>query len=137
MSKDKNKSTTINVQGTAISIISQRDDDYICITDMAAKFGDSDLIYSWMRNRNTLEFIGIFEKLHNPDFKSIEFETFKKEAWLNSFSMKPKKWILANIESKNAEFIRMGLSQAERLKSSMPLPLVNCNSCLGIASLKN
>lgn len=95
MSKDKNKTTTINVQGTAISILSQRDDDYICITDMAAKFGDSDLIYSWMRNRNTLEFLGIWEQLHNPDFKGIEFETFKKEAGLNSFSLTPKKWIEA------------------------------------------
>ena len=95
MSKDKNKTTTINVQGTAISILSQHDDDYICITDMAAKFGDSDLIYNWMRNRNTLEFLGIWEQLHNPNFKGLEFETFKKEAGLNSFSLTPKKWIEA------------------------------------------
>jgi hypothetical protein len=91
----KNKQSSINVQGTAISIISHSDDDYICITDMAAKFGDSELIYNWMRNRNTLEFLGIWEQLHNPDFKGLEFETFKKEAGLNSFSLTPKKWIAA------------------------------------------
>ena len=95
MSTAKNKQTSINVQGTAISIISHSDDDYICITDMAAKFGDSELIYNWMRNRNTLEFLGIWEQLHNPDFKGVEFETFKKEAGLNSFSLTPKKWIAA------------------------------------------
>lgn len=91
----KNKQTSINVQGTAISIISHSDDDYICITDMATKFGDSELIYNWMRNRNTLGFLGIWEQLHNPDFKGVEFETFKKEAGLNSFSLTPKKWISA------------------------------------------
>ncbi|MGZ8955039.1 MAG: KilA-N domain-containing protein [Methylovulum sp.] len=95
MSTAKNKQSSINVQGTAISIISHSDDDYICITDMAAKFGDSELIYNWMRNRNTLEFLGIWEQLHNPDFKGLEFETFKKEAGLNSFSLTPKKWIAA------------------------------------------
>jgi len=95
MSTAKNKQSSINVQGTAISIISHSDDDYICITDMAAKFGDSELIYNWMRNRNTLEFLGIWEQLHNPDFKGFEFETFKKEAGLNSFSLTPKKWIAA------------------------------------------
>jgi len=95
MTTPKNKQSSINVQGTAISVLSQSDEDYICITDMATKFGDSDLIYNWMRNRNTLEFLGIWEQLHNPDFKGLEFETFKKEAGLNSFSLTPKKWIAA------------------------------------------
>ena len=46
---------------------------------MAKKFGDDSLIYSWMRNRNTLEFLGIWEQIHNPDFKGSEFETFKRQ----------------------------------------------------------
>jgi len=75
----KEKKTTINVQGTVIAILSQKDDDFICLTDMAKKFGGDDLIYSWMRNRNTLEFLGIWEKIHNLDFKGSEFDTFKKE----------------------------------------------------------
>jgi hypothetical protein len=91
----KEKKSTINVQGTAIAIVSHKEDDYICLTDMAKKFGGDDLIYSWMRNRNTLEFLGIWEQIHNPDFKGGEFETFKKDAGLNSFHLTPKKWIEA------------------------------------------
>lgn len=91
----KEKKATINVQGTAITILSQKEDDYICLTDMAKRFGGDDLIYSWMRNRNTLEFLGIWEQMHNPCFKGGEFETFKKEAGLNSFHLTPKKWIEA------------------------------------------
>lgn len=89
----KEKKSTISVQGTAITILSQKEDDYICMTDMAKRFGGDDLIYSWMRNRNTLEFLGIWEQIHNSDFKGGEFETFKKEAGLNSFHLTPKKWI--------------------------------------------
>lgn len=89
----KEKKSTINVQGSAITILSQKDDDFICLTDMAKKFGGDDLIYSWMRNRNTLEFLGIWEQIHNPEFKGGEFDTFKKEAGLNSFRLTPKKWV--------------------------------------------
>lgn len=91
----KDKKSTINVQGTEIVIISQNENDFISLTNMANKFGGDDLIYSWMRNRNTLEFLGIWEQLHNPIFKGGEFETFKKEAGLNSFHLTPKKWIEA------------------------------------------
>ena len=89
----KNKKSTINVQGAAITILSQHDSDYISLTNMANKFGGDDLIYNWMRNRNTLEFLGIWEQIHNPDFKGVEFDTFKKEAGLNSFRLTPKKWV--------------------------------------------
>ena len=91
MSKDKK--STINVQGAAITVMTQHEDDFISLTDMSRKFGDDTLIYSWMRNRNTLEFLGIWEQIHNPGFNSGEFETFKKEAGLNSFHLSPKKWI--------------------------------------------
>jgi hypothetical protein len=89
----KDRKTIINVQGTAINIFSKREEDFICLTDMAKKFGGDDLIHSWMRNRNTVEFLGIWEQLHNPHFKGVEFDTFKKEAGLNSFHLTPKKWI--------------------------------------------
>jgi hypothetical protein len=91
----KEKKSTINVQGTAITILSQKEDDYICLTDMANKFGGDDLIYNWMRNRNTVEFLGIWEQIHNPGFKGVEFDTFKNEAGLNSFRLTPKKWVEA------------------------------------------
>ncbi|MGB4767525.1 MAG: KilA-N domain-containing protein [Rugosibacter sp.] len=91
----KAKKSTIEVQGTAIAIVSSSDHDFISLTDMAKKFGDDSLIYNWMRNRNTLELIGIWEQIHNPDFKGLEFETFRKQAGLNSFSLTPRKWIEA------------------------------------------
>jgi KilA-N domain len=62
---------------------------------MVKGFGDDTMIYSWMRNRNTLEFIGIWEELNNPDFKGNEFVTFKTQAGLNSFNLTPRKWIEA------------------------------------------
>ena len=87
------KKSTIEVQGTAIAIVSSSDYDFISLTDMAKKFGDDSLIYNWMRNRNSLELIGIWEQIHNPEFKGLEFETFRKQAGLNSFSLTPRKWI--------------------------------------------
>ncbi len=68
--------------------------DYICITDIAKyKTNEPDVVISsWMRNRNTIEFLGVWEILNNPDFKPSEFEGFKKEAGLNAFTLSPKKW---------------------------------------------
>jgi hypothetical protein len=91
----KDKKTIIQVQGTSINIVSTNETDYISLTDMSKKFGTDELIYSWMRNRNTLEFLGIWEQIHNTDFKGGEFETFKKEAGLNSFHLTPRKWVEA------------------------------------------
>ena len=81
----KAKKSTINVQGFAIDVLTLNGEDFISLTDMTRKFGGDDLIYSWMRNRNTVEFLGIWEQIHNPGFKGGEFETFKKAAGLNSF----------------------------------------------------
>ena len=91
----KPKKSIIEVQGASIVVMNQNQQDFICLTDMAKKFGDDILIYSWMRNRNTLEFIGVWEQIHNPNFKGIEFETFRNQAGLNSFSLTPRKWIEA------------------------------------------
>lgn len=86
---------TISVKGSVINVIDYQDSDFISLTDMAGNFGDDTLIYSWMRNRNTLEFIGIWEELNNPDFKGNEFVTFKMQAGLNRFNLTPRKWISA------------------------------------------
>jgi hypothetical protein len=88
----KAKRNNIEVQGATIQILSRENEDYISLTDMAKKFGDDVLIYSWMRNRNTLEFIGLWEKIHNSNFKGHEFETFRRQAGLNTFSLSPRKW---------------------------------------------
>jgi len=76
------KSKKITVKGSEVTIIEYLDTDYLSLTDMVKGFGDDTMIYSWMRNRNTLEFIGIWEKIHNPDFKGNEFVTFKSQAGL-------------------------------------------------------
>ena len=90
-----NKKKTIKIKEHEIIIIEKGFDDYISLTDMAKGFGDDTMIYSWMRNRNTLEFIGIWEEMNNPNFKGNEFVTFKSQAGLNSFNLTPRKWIEA------------------------------------------
>ncbi|MCB9361435.1 MAG: KilA-N domain-containing protein [Flavobacteriales bacterium] len=89
------KVSKIEVENKLISIVRQNEDDYICLTDMIRDESGSDHIRNWMRNRNTVEFIGLWETLHNPNFKGVEFDTFRKEAGLNNFNLTPKKWIEA------------------------------------------
>ena len=77
------KVKTIYVKGTTVSILSFRDEDYISLTDMLkAKDGDF-FISDWLRNRNTVEFLGIWESVHNPDFNYGEFAIIKSQAGLN------------------------------------------------------
>jgi len=85
----------ITVKNTDVVVISLNDTDYISLTDIAKHKTDdsSAVIGNWMRNRNTLEFLGIWETLYNTNFKPLEFEGFKKEAGLNAFTMSPLKWI--------------------------------------------
>ncbi len=85
----------INVKDTSVSVVSINDADYISLTDIAKyKTDDSSaVIANWMRNRNTIEFLGLWEILYNPDFKPLEFEGFKKEAGLNAFTMSAQKWV--------------------------------------------
>jgi len=87
------KKKKLFVKGTEISIIKFNNEDYISLTDMIKSFGDETIIYNWLRNRNTIEFLGIWEQLNNPYFKPIEFDRFKKQAGLNSFILSPKKWV--------------------------------------------
>ena len=86
----------LEVLDTSITMLGRKRDDYISLTDIA-KYKDSsasnEIIRNWLRNRNTIEFLGIWEKIYNPDFKHVEFDGFKKEAGLNSFTLSPKKWI--------------------------------------------
>src|SRR6185436_9554997 len=84
---------TLSVNGSSVSIFKFNEQDYISLSDMVRGFGDENLIYNWLRNRNTLEFIGIWEKLYNPDCKPVEFDRFKLEVGLNTFKLSPKKWI--------------------------------------------
>jgi hypothetical protein len=89
----KSKKLTIDVLGTSITVITQGDEDYISLTDMLkAKDGDF-FISDWLRNRNTVEFLGIWERVHNPDFNYGEFATIKSQAGLNSYRISVKDWV--------------------------------------------
>jgi len=92
----KAKKSTIEVKGAAVTVLSQNQQDFICITDIA-RYKDAErtdyLISNWLRNRNTIEFLGIWEQLNNPGFNSIEFDGIRKQAGLNSFILTAKRWI--------------------------------------------
>jgi hypothetical protein len=92
----------IKVQDTEITIITNEDKDFISLTDMAGAKGNesraADVIKNWLRNRYTIEFLGVWEIIHNPDFKVVEFDHFRKQAGLPSFVLSCSDWI----ESTNA-----------------------------------
>ncbi|KAB3530686.1 KilA-N domain-containing protein [Alkaliphilus serpentinus] len=87
---------TIQAKGIDIAIYTEDfRNEFISLTDIARYKSDepNDAIKNWMRNRDTIEFLGLWESLHNPSFKPVEFDGFKKEAGLNAFTMSPTKWI--------------------------------------------
>jgi hypothetical protein len=90
------KIRTIDIQDSVISITQIKNEDYICLTDMAkAKKGDNraaDVIKNWIRTRTTIEFLGTWETLYNPNFKVTEFDHFKMQAGLPTFVLSPKQW---------------------------------------------
>ena len=97
----KMKKETIHAQGIDISIYTaDYENEYISLTDIARYKSDepNDVIRHWMRSRYVIEFLGLWEQLHNTDFKPTDFDGFRKEAGANAFTMSPKKWI----ESTNA-----------------------------------
>ncbi len=92
------KVINIEVKDTSIHTMKHEGEDYVCITDIARQKNSNDpngVIANWMRNRNTIEFLGIWEQLFNPSFNPLEFEGFRKEAGLNAFTMSPSRWIEA------------------------------------------
>ncbi len=96
------KAQEIDVKGTSVRIVKFGVEDYVCITDMAKSKSDDaqQTISNWMRNRMTIEYLGLREGLYNPDFKPLEFEGFRKDAGPNSFTM----------------MIQDGIPQPERLR---------------------
>ena len=96
----KDKKMIIQVQGSEIAILSKQLNkstgvaDFISLTDMVKNFeGNGALIEQWLRNKNTIVFLGVWEQINNPDFNSFEFEGIKNQAGLNSFHLSVKKWI--------------------------------------------
>ena len=86
----------INIKGTDIEILSKKNTDYISLTSIAkyknVKRSD-DIIKNWIRNRSTIEYLGLWERINNPNFKPVEFDGFKHQAGLNTFVLTPKQWI--------------------------------------------
>lgn len=87
------KKELLNVQGATITVL---ENDYISLTDIARRFDDEDpyaLINNWMRAKDTVELLGAWELLHNPDFKPVEFDRFRSAAGSNRFRLSPSKWL--------------------------------------------
>jgi len=88
------KNRTITVQGAEVGITTRHEQDYISLTDMVKNFeGGSVLIEQWLRNKDTVLFLGVWEQINNPAFNSLEFEGIRNEAGRNSFYLSAKKWI--------------------------------------------
>ncbi len=90
---------TISAKGTQITVLSKGDEnDFISLTDIARyknSYEPKDVVKNWMRSRSTIEFLGLWEQLNNPNFKGIEFDSFIHEAGSNAFTLSPQKWIAA------------------------------------------
>lgn len=95
--RQKKKTSLITVQNTPVTIINVDQGDFISLTDMAKARTDAgraaDVIKNWLRSRSTLEFLGTWELLYNPDFKVVEFDHLKSEAGLHTFTLSAKEWI--------------------------------------------
>jgi hypothetical protein len=88
------KKRAINVQDKVISVIDHQGDDYISITDMVRPMPKIDLVIgNWLRKKDTIEYLGLWEQLYNPDFKPLEFEGFRNDAGTNRFTLSPQQWI--------------------------------------------
>ena len=92
----------ITVKDTEITVINVKDEDYFCLTDMIKAKDEDFFITDWLRNRNTLEYIGIWEQVYNPDFNYGEFAIIKSQSGLNSFKISVKEFV----EKTNAISIR-------------------------------
>ena len=94
--KKKSTKATLNVRGTEVTVIHHEDEDFISLTDMVRNFdGGPALIEQWLKNKDTVLFLGVWEQLNNPDFKTPEFEGIRNEAGRNSFYLSAKKWVTA------------------------------------------
>ncbi|MCX4281369.1 MAG: KilA-N domain-containing protein [Muribaculaceae bacterium] len=107
--------TKITVKDTEVNVVKVNGEDYICLTDMMrAKDGDF-FITDWLRNRNTLEFIGIWEKVYNPNFNYGEFATIRNHAGLNNFKISVKEFVArTNAVSLQAKAGRYGGTYAHK-----------------------
>jgi len=86
----------IKVKWSEITLYSKNKDDFISLTDIARfknQEAPKDVVKNWMRNHNTVEYLGLWEKLNNPNFKGVDFDPIEKQAWKNAFTLSPTKWV--------------------------------------------
>lgn len=122
----------ILVKGEEISIFSENNSEYVSLTDIARyknPLEPKDVVKNWMRSRTTIEYIGLWESLHNPKFKGVEFDHFLFQAGSNSF-------VLSNLESINAVLINNGLSQRERLIQLNNIAITQMKSLISHSQIK-
>ena len=118
------KAKEIIVDNINITIMSFDDNDYISLTDIAKYKSDDPtaVISNWMRNRNTIEYLGIWESLYNSDFNPLEFDGFRKQSGLNAFTLSPQKWIRSTnaigIISRLEKLDKIAIHQCENLLRS-------------------
>lgn len=87
-----NKNRKISINNVEITVCEQNQNDYISLTDMIRAKEGAFFIEHWLRNRNTVEFLGIWESLNNPNFNYVEFDVIRRDAGLNSFKLSAKEW---------------------------------------------
>jgi KilA-N domain len=84
----------MNINDQSVNVTKISGEDYICLTDMAKSYGAERVVDNWLRNKNTIEFLGVWERFNNPSFNSLEFEGIKNIAGLNRFAISVKEWVL-------------------------------------------
>jgi len=133
------KNKKISVKGTHITVSQVNEQDFISLTDIAKSKSDnpSAVIANWMRNRNTIEFLGIWESLYNPDFNPLEFEGVKKEAGLNAFTLKAGRYGGTYAHSDIAFEFGRGLRKKIASSASTIPPSSRCACSPMIAESKN
>ena len=128
------KTTELTIKNTTVRITKINGEDYICLTDMAKMKSEDaqQTIGNWMRNRMTIEYLGLWEELYNPDFKPLEFEGFRREVGLNSFTISPTKWItstgaigrwaMRRVARGRTSYVRGGRAHARPSRARCPRP---------------
>ena len=122
-------SRSIVVKGTTVTIATRGEQDYISLSDMVRNFdGQGALIEQWLRAKDNVLFLGVWEQLNNPDFKSLEFEGLRNEAGRNSFYLSVKKWVDATGA--------IGLPAPERLPQLNAIAIVQVRSLVASPAIK-
>jgi hypothetical protein len=132
-----NKGKSIVVQGTPVGVIDVSGEDYISLTDILKAKDGNFFIVNWLRNRNTLEFLGIWESIYNHDFNYVEFDIIKSQSGLNSFRPSVKEWVAKTgaigLQSRAGRY--GGLLRTRILPLNLACGLVRNLSCTSFANL--